>query len=453
MPLQIPQEQDVVRQTQAYVRSELPDLDPSTEKAGFITGIVVAIAKALTHWYLALKDFADRQVHPQTATGKALFNGWWTALTGLQRHPITPATGYANIQGLVGSIIPIDANFTSGNRTYDVQNSATVLTQTVRASSLTFLNGLAVFETSSAHQLATGQTVSITGALDSAYNGPFTITATATNEFTYTPLTDPTIAAGEDALVSCDFARLFVKAGVPGQVSNVDGGELLIQDVIDDVESSAFVTFGGITGGTDLEDPEDFRERLLEALGSTLGMFTAEEVRDEIKNVPGVTRVWIRKAQLTPETGWPGEGQTKVIFMRDNDANPIPSAQEVNDVKDALINSILPTHMVEDNLFIIGPSAKYVDVHFASITPDTASMRLAITAQLQQFFSEADFVASDFPKIAHRDLSMLDIQCAIKETVDLETGERMQDFELTTPAADVAIDPDEIPLLGQVIFA
>lgn len=452
MPLQIPEEQAVVRQAQSYVRSELPELDPSTQKGNYIAGMVVAIAKTLAHFYLLLKDFADRQVHPQTATGKALYNGWWSDLTGLKRHPVTPATGFINIQGAVGSIVPLGTVFLSGNRSYNVQNSATVLKQSIRASSLTFINGLAVFETSSAHQFATGQTVTITGATDAAYNGTFVINVTAENEFTYKPSTDPSGSGGENALAASDFARLFVKAEVPGQVSNVDGGELIIQDAIDNANSSAYVTFGGVTGGTDLEDQEAFRERLLQALGSVLGVFTEDEIYSEVKDVPGVTRVWIRKAQLVPDLGWPSEGQTKILFMRDNDANPIPSAQEVNDVKAKLSSTIMPTHMVEDNLFVIGPSAKYVDVHFSSITPDTASMRLAITAQLKQYFSEENFVASDFPKIPHRDLSKFSLQCAVNGTVDLETGQSLQAFEISSPVSDVVLDPDEIPLLGQVIF-
>lgn len=453
MPLQIPDEQAVVRQTQSYVRAEQPKLDPSTEKANFIVGIVVAFAKAVFHFYKLLEDFANRQVHPQTATGEVLFKGWWTALTGLQRSPITPAAGYVNAIGVAGAIIPLGSRFSSSNDIYTSNASATVLNQSIRAASLTFSNEIAIFETDGSHNLATGQTITISGALDAAYNGEFEINVTAENEFTYTPLGAPVADSGLDVYAASSYARIYVQAEAGGQQGNIDGGQILLEDAITDVESHVLVTFGGINGGTDLEDPEDFRDRLLDALGSTLGMFTGEEIRDVVKKVPGVTRVWLRKAQLNPATGWPGEGQTKILFMRDNDANAFPSAQEMADVKNALSSQIMPAHMVEDNLIVTGPTPYIVDLNFASITPDTASMRLAITNQLKQFFDERVSLGADLPNQTHSDLILIDLMCAIKETVDLETGQQLQTFILNTPSTDVALGPDEIPQLGQTIFA
>ncbi len=453
MPLQIPEEQSIVRQSQSYVRSEQPKLDPSTKKANFIVGLVIAFAKSVYHFYKLLEDFANRQVHPQTATGEVLFKGWWTSLTGLQRNPITPAAGYINAVGVAGAIVPLNSRFTSGNYVYTSNASATVLNQSIRAASLTFSNGIAVLESDGSHNLATGQTVTISGALDTAYNGDFEITVTAENEFIYTPLSSPTDPAGTETFAASTYARIYIQAEDGGQQSNIDGGQIILEDAVTDVESSTYVTFGGITGGTDLEDPEDFRDRLLEALGSTLGMFTEDEIRDVAKNVPGVTRVWIRKARLNPPTGWPEEGQAKVLFMRDNDANAFPSAQEIVDVKEALVSKAMPTHMVESNLTVIGPNPYVVDFNFASITPDTASMRLAITAQLTQFFKERISLGADLPKQDHSDLMLLDLMCAIKETVDLETGQQLQTFSLNSPSSDVTLGADELPQLGQVIFS
>lgn len=452
MAVQTPNEQQIIRQLQANVRSELPELDPTTEKANFITGLVIAFAKSVHHFYLALADFANRQVHPQTATGPVLFRGWWTALTGLQRTPITAATGYIIATGTDGAIVPLGARFSSNSQSYVSTNSATVLTQSINAASLTYLDGLAVFETSVSHGMATGQTVTIAGALDAAYNGSFVITVTATNEFTYEPETAPSVAAGGGVTSTASYARVFVQAENPGQFGNMDGGQVLFETAIDEIESAALVAFSGISGGTDLESAEDFRERLLDALGSTLGMFTGEELRDEIKNIPGITRVWVRKAQLSPATGWPEEGQTKVLFMRDNDANPIPSAQEVADVKNHIINKLMPTHMVESNLIVTGPTPYVIDVNFDAISPDTASMRLAITAQLKQFFGEAIALGADVPQSPHSDFLLLNLQCAIKESVDLESGQRLQSFTLASPVGDVPLGPDDIPQLGQVIF-
>lgn len=437
---------------QANVRAELPNLDPSTEKASFITGLSVAFAKGVHHFMMALQDFANRQVHPQTATGLVLFRGWWSALTNLQRAPVTAAQGYVIASGEAGSIIPLDATFSANGLTYTAIASTTVLNQTIRASSLTFSNGTAIFETNSPHGLASNQELTISGALDGAYNGVFAITVTADNEFTYTPLTTPVVAPGSDVISEATFARIPVRCRTPGRESNIDGGIVTFDTAITGVDSEALVTFGGISGGTDLEEQEPFRERLLDALASTLGVFTAEEIRDVVKNIPGVTRVWVRKAQINPQIGWPYEGQTKIIFMRDDDANPIPSSQEVQAVKDELISKLLPAHSAEEDLIVIAPTPVGIDFSFSSISPDSASMRLAITNQLDQFFEENIGIGADLPKKTHSDLLIMDLNCAIKNTVDLETGQPLDSFDLATPVSDTPIDPDSLPTLGTVSF-
>lgn len=452
MPIEITDEQSQVRQMQSNVRAELPNLDPSTEKASFITGLAIAFAKGVHHFMMALQDFANRQVHPQTATGSVLFRGWWTALTSIQRAPITAAQGYVIAIGEAGAIIPLDATFSANGLSYVTTASSTVLNQTVRASTLTFSNGTAIFETVSSHGLASGQEFTISGALDEAYNGVFEITVTAENEFTYTPTSNPVVAAGSGTLAAAAFAKVPVRCETSGQESNIDGGSITFDTAIEDVESSALVTFGGISGGTDLEEQEPFRERLLDALASTLGVFTADEIRDVVKNIPGVTRVWIRKAQIDPENGWPDEGQTKILFMRDDDANPFPSSQEVEAVRAELISKLLPAHSAEEDLIVIAPTPVKIDFSFNSISPDSASMRLAITNQLDQFFEENIGIGADLPKRSHSDLLIMDLNCAIKNTIDLETGQSLNSFDLATPSSDTTTDPDSLPTLGTVSF-
>lgn len=454
MPLKISSEQELIRQSQAYVRSELPKLDPSTEKANFITGIVVALAKMVSHFLLALKDFADRQVHPQTATGSVLYRGWWTALTGLQRTPTTAAGGYVILPGADGVIVPLGTSFSYGNNSYTTGESITVIEHSVRASSLTYdeVTGKAIFETPEPHYLATGLTIAITGASDADFNGTVEITVTADNEFTYEPTSAPVGVAGADAVATSTHALLFVTSGEGGQSVNVDGGAITIDDAIVDADSEALITFGGIAGGSDLEEQDDFRERLLEALGSTLGTFTGDEVRDVVKNIAGVTRVWVRKAKIDPEDGWPLEGQCKILFMRDNDANPVPSAQEILNVKQTIIDQIMPCHTDGDDVIVIAPTLVPVDIQISSLVPDTASMRLAVTASLKQYFEENASLAADIPIAEHSDLTLLDIKCAIKHAVDLETGLAVRSFTLDTPANDIDLGMDDLPSLGQVNF-
>jgi hypothetical protein len=61
----------------------------------------------------------------------------------------------------------------------------------ISISSITYSTTTATLTTTSAHGLATGQIVVISGASPSAYNGTFTVTVTGTNTFTYTMATNP----------------------------------------------------------------------------------------------------------------------------------------------------------------------------------------------------------------------------------------------------------------------
>lgn len=136
-------------------------------------------------------------------------------------------------------------------------------------------------------------------------------------------------------------------------------------------------------------------------------------------------------------------GQCIVYFMRDNDDNPIPSASEVQDVKDEL-NLIRPANTSEDDLIVSAPIPVTVDFTFTGISPDTSTMRSAITSNLEQFFTESTEVGSDLDEDAYRS--------AIINTVDTEAGQRLQSFTLSAPSGDITVQSGEIPVLGAIVY-
>lgn len=136
-------------------------------------------------------------------------------------------------------------------------------------------------------------------------------------------------------------------------------------------------------------------------------------------------------------------GRCIVYFMRDNDDNPIPSSSEAQDVKNEL-NEIRPANTSEVDLIVTPPTAITVDFTFTNITPDTSTMRSAITANLEQFFTESTEVGLDLDEDAYRS--------AIINTIDTETGQSVQTFTLSTPSGDIAAQSNEIPVLGAVQY-
>lgn len=136
-------------------------------------------------------------------------------------------------------------------------------------------------------------------------------------------------------------------------------------------------------------------------------------------------------------------GQVRVYFMRDNDDDPIPSAGEVATVK-AQLDTIRPATTSSANLIVAAPTGVPTNFTFTALSPDTPTMRLAIEANINQFFAERTNVGVDVDEDQYRS--------AIINTVDPDTGDLVDTFTLSTPTGDVAIDNGEIAIAGVVSF-
>jgi uncharacterized phage protein gp47/JayE len=454
MPLIIPGRKAVVDSARNSLRAELPELDSSTERRSFIGALVKALGSLMADWYLAMKRYADREPFPQTATGQFLLNGWWRDLTKLEPLAAAPAHGYVAAEGTHGTSIPVGTLFEgSGGIVFESLLGATIANTTILAQSLTYDvgTGRCNFIATGSHYMATGMTVTITGATPSAYNGTFLVTVVDDDDFTYVPLSVPgaTTATGT-VHATATFAAIEVEATVAGQSTNVSGGTTLA--VSKDIPGVLTVTTGanGLDGGTDTESEDSYRARVLEALGTDYGMFTEDEITIIAKQVPGVTRVFVRKAMLTPLPGWPYEGQVKIAFLRDGDANPLPSAQEVNEVKARILALAMPAHTAPEDVVVMSPPAHYVNFTFSSITPDTPGMRKAIIASLAQYFRETAAWGNT--------LVELDYLCAIRASYDFETRQSLKTFVLSSPTGNITAgttagyDVDDFPMLGTVNF-
>lgn len=448
MPLTIPTRREVAKAGQAYVRAALPELDPTiTTRRGYIGGMVKSLASALHDWYVALKRYADREPFPQTATGQFLLNGWWADITQLERKGAAASKGKVVLVGVAGTIVPRGEVFEGARANYVVDASVSITTQTLRAASLTCSGSLATFSTSEPHMLASGMTVTISGAAQAEYNGSVEITVTSDNSFTFavagSPTTPATNASGQAIRVYGVWAVADVTADVTGAATDVDAGQVL--GVVAAGVSSATVTFGGIGGGADIESLDSYRARVIEALGVDYGMFSAAEIRVVGKQIPGVTRVWVREAQLYV-VGQPVpdvlEGQVKIAFVRDDDASIFPSSQEVAAFKAYLLETIKPAHVAAEDVMVMSPDCKAIDFTFTSLSPDTASMRLAITASLAQFFRERVDYGAAIVSDSYR--------CVIQDAFDSERRQGVTSFQLSSPMGDIAVGVNELPVLGVI---
>jgi len=217
----------------------------------------------------------------------------------------------------------------------------------------------------------------------------------------------------------------------------IAGSTLTLQSPIIDVDDDNDVDSDSIGGGTDQEKDDSIRLRFIERIQNPISHFNVAEIINVAKTVPGVTRVFVQ--EITPNVG-----QVTVLFMRDNDlSTPIPDGSEVAEVKTAL-DAIRPGNTDTLDLIVAAPTPVLTNFLFSSITPDTSTMKTAITNSLIQFFSERTDPGTDVVEEAYN--------AAIFNTVDTITGAELSAFTLTTPTGDIVVTAGEIATLGSVTF-
>jgi len=135
-------------------------------------------------------------------------------------------------------------------------------------------------------------------------------------------------------------------------------------------------------------------------------------------------------------------GQVRTYFMRDDDAgSSIPTGSEVAQVK-ALLDTIKPANTSTVDNQVLSPTALPENFVFTALLPTTATMKTAVENNLQQFFDEQTTVGTDVDEDLYR--------AAIANTVDTETGDTVQSFDLSTPSGDLPASFGQIATLGTV---
>jgi uncharacterized phage protein gp47/JayE len=239
-------------------------------------------------------------------------------------------------------------------------------------------------------------------------------------------------------------ASIPVEAQETGTDTNLATGAQLTSETY----GTALVQFDGLTGGASEELDEPYRARILLSRSSISGVFTADQVKLAALSVTGNTRAFVKRAVYAAGGGFldPEPGQVSVFFLRDNDANIIPSATVIATTKQAIIDDgKMPANTAEADIFVQGPTLVPTAFDFTALSPDTPTMRTAVENNLTAFFKDT----VDFEETV-TEASYLG---AIQNTQDLETGAFITSFALSTPTGDIVITDGEIASLGAVTFS
>jgi len=437
MPLNIPENaQSVENRSKVDVQNSLPSSNPFLPNS-WISALISAFTNRIfdfyqnlneamiqSFWDTSTDDFLDRQA------------SWF----GVSRKEATQGTGNIVVTGVLATVVPASTQFeTIGGKIYTTDILKTIITNPLSVNSITYVGLIATVITDIEHNMASGNSVLITGAIETAYNGTFPVTVVNEFEFFYTLASTPTATPGTGTIIANHSSALVpVSSLLYSSEENLDSGEkLTISTPITNIDDDAYVDSDGLRGGTDIEVDEIFRQRFLDKVGSPVAHFSENEIHQKALEIEGVTRVFVNA--VTPNIG-----QVTVYFVRDNDLTIKPDAGEITEVKDKILE-IKPANISDDSVIVVGPTTVIdLDFTFASITPDTTTMRQAIEDNLDLMFKTIAGVGFDLPEN--------DYVSAINGTIDPITGQRLESFSLTSPSGIQAIADDNILILGAMNF-
>jgi uncharacterized phage protein gp47/JayE len=182
----------------------------------------------------------------------------------------------------------------------------------------------------------------------------------------------------------------------------------------------------GLAGGVDQESIEALRARVIRSYRIIPHGGNSSDYETWALEVPGVTRAW-------PVRHWMGPGTVGLFFMRDNDIDPIPSA-EACAVVQAYIEQERP---VTAELYVLAPDEKPVQYEL-KITPDSSAVRRAVEAALVDLHSRES------------DLGAGLLRTHISEAISGAAGER--DHVVLSPPGDVTATRNQLLTYGGVLW-
>lgn len=244
-----------------------------------------------------------------------------------------------------------------------------------------------------------------------------------------------------DATIASGTATIAFTAFTANSASNDDPSiTLTFVNPIVGVNTSVTVDSNGIAGGEDVENDDDYRERILQRKRQAPHGGATQDYEVWAEEVAGVTRAFTLEQYY-------GIGTIGVTFVRDNDTDTIiPNQTELDEVEDYIISHEdpatgktvgIPT-TAEPGLFVFAPTLLPVDFT-VQINPNTTAVQAAITAEL------TDLILRDGGPGQTLILSR------ISEAISLAQGEISH--VLVSPAADVTAENTQVPVLGTITFS
>lgn len=214
-----------------------------------------------------------------------------------------------------------------------------------------------------------------------------------------------------------------VEAVDGGTLGNTDAGLTLnLVQPVEGIAGTFAVLAPGLTGGTAKESVESLRARVIRSYRVIPHGGSKDDYETWALECAGVTRAWCVRNYMGP-------GTVGVFFMRDDDANPLPDANELATVK-AYIEERRP---VTAEVYVLAPVTVPV-VYQIRLNPDTSIVRAAVEAQLADLHNREAGLGETL-LLSH-----------MREAISGAKGE--WDHELVSPAADLVPAANQLLTYG-----
>ena len=136
-------------------------------------------------------------------------------------------------------------------------------------------------------------------------------------------------------------------------------------------------------------------------------------------------------------------GILRVLFIRGNDEDMIPSGSEVAEVR-AAIDEIRPANTDDQDLLVQPPIPTDTDFTFTELVPNSQTMHDAIEANLDAYSRDEAVAGINITEEQYISI--------IQETIDPVTGEQVETFELSLPTGDISVSPQGIFRSGNFAY-
>lgn len=442
MPLSVKTFTDFFNSIIGNFNANVPEIDPTIE-ASFARASTGANAIAAVGLQDGIQD-AVNQSFWQTADDD--FLEMIGEYDNTIRLPAQNASGFAAVEGVLTTLVPQNTILTAQGNSYQTLQDANVSNYNGTIT-LTYNAGIVTVITDVIHTLSNNITVTIAGATQPDYNGSFIITVIDENTFTYN--LSAGVLTNDTGTYSANYALLNIISVLTGQTQNLNAGAQLKINVVD-INSKAYVNVNGISGGTDIEDIDDYRIRVGEAHTLTPGIATEPMLVYSAKKIAGNTRIFVIRATKTPSgtpgvAGYmPGLGETVIYVLRDDDVSIIPTPLVLANTKQQIIDDGLwATTTTTSSLYVLAPILMTQNFEFTDVVPNTSTMQLAIEQQLLVYFRENAEVGGTN--------TIQDIEYFLRNVQDV-TGALLLSYTINIPAVDIVANSGEIYTLGTVSF-